>query len=225
MMARFESANDVMRNPTASALRWAAGIGLLCICMLGAAQSGERLQSASAPDENESRITVQDVKGSVHLPLSADGRKATVFFFLLHDCPISNSYAPEINRIVATYGAKGVRSYIVYVETDLSAREARKHAKDYGFQCPALLDASHTLVNFTQATIAPEVAVLSPKQDVLYRGRIDDRVADFGKRRVEPTQRDLRHALDAIVDGKPVPTPITKAIGCYIPSVKESKTQ
>jgi hypothetical protein len=59
--------------------------------------------------------------------------------------------------------------------------------------------------------------VLSPSGDVLYRGRIDDRVADFGKRRVEPTRRDLRLALDAILAGKPVQARLTKAVGCYIP--------
>jgi hypothetical protein len=58
---------------------------------------------------------------------------------------------------------------------------------------------------------------------VLYRGRIDDRVADFGKRRVEPTRRDLRLALDAILAGKPVPARRTKAVGCYIPEDSSSE--
>jgi hypothetical protein len=44
---------------------------------------------------------------------------------------------------------------------------------------------------------------------------------DVGKRRAEPTQRDLRLALDAIVQGKTPPTPVTKAIGCYLPEPKK----
>ena len=58
---------------------------------------------------------------------------------------------------------------------------------------------------------------------LLYRGRIDDRVADFGKRRVEPTRRDLRLALDDILAGKPVQTRLTKAVGCYIPEDNTSE--
>jgi len=57
---------------------------------------------------------------------------------------------------------------------------------------------------------------------VVYHGRIDDRIVALGKRRVEPTTRDLREALDAMLEGKPVPTPVTKAVGCYLP-VNESK--
>ena len=52
---------------------------------------------------------------------------------------------------------------------------------------------------------------------VLYRGRIDNVYASLGKRRPAATEHDLRKALDEILDGKPVSTPETKAIGCYIP--------
>ena len=50
-------------------------------------------------------------------------------------------------------------------------------------------------------------------------------MADFGKRRVEPTRRDLRLALDAILAGKPVSARLTKAVGCYIPEDHSSKPE
>jgi hypothetical protein len=62
--------------------------------------------------------------------------------------------------------------------------------------------------------VTPEVAVLSPTGELLYLGRIDDRYNPQGKRRPEPTVRDLQLALDAVLAGKPVPTPRTKAFGC-----------
>jgi hypothetical protein len=68
--------------------------------------------------------------------------------------------------------------------------------------------------------MAPEVAVVGQDGKVLYRGRIDDMNIDYGKRRAEPTQRDLRNALDAILQGKAVPTPTTKVIGCDLPEPK-----
>jgi hypothetical protein len=67
--------------------------------------------------------------------------------------------------------------------------------------------------------VSPEAALLTPSGEIVYRGRIDDRVADFGKRRVQPTRRDLRLALDAFLKGKPIPARRTKAIGCYIPDI------
>jgi len=51
---------------------------------------------------------------------------------------------------------------------------------------------------------------------VLYLGRIDNRVEDFGKVRVQATEFDLRDTLDAILDRRPVARPRTRALGCAI---------
>ncbi len=144
-----------------------------------------------------------------------------MLFFLLPDCPISNAYAPEIKRICADYEPKKIAAFVVHADPDVTAEQAKKHAKEYGFSCPVLLDPAHVLVKKTGVTMAPEVAVLAPDGKVLYRGRIDDLYVDYGKRRAEPTQRDLRNALDAILQGKAVPTPTTKVIGCHLPEPKK----
>lgn len=163
------------------------------------------------------------MQGASHQPLADADQKATVLFFVLSECPIANSYAPEINRIAATYAARGVRSYVVYAEADLSTEAARRHARRHEFKFPVLLDPIHQLVKFARVTVSPEVVVLAPDNTVRYRGRIDDRAAAFGKSRVTPSKRDLRLALDAILDGKPVATPVTKAVGCYITTNENSQ--
>lgn len=162
-----------------------------------------------------------DLAGKKHTPLAVPEAKATVLFFLLPDCPNSNAYAPEIKRICETYKAKEVAAFIVHADPDVSAEDAKTHAKEYALPCPILLDPSHRLVEFTGVTTAPEVAVVSAEGKVLYKGRIDDLFPDFGKRRPEPTRRDLREALDAILAGKDVTTKTTKAIGCPLPEPKK----
>jgi hypothetical protein len=168
-------------------------------------------------------LVLQDLRGAAVHPLTNDGRVATVFFFVMHECPVANSYAPEIGRILAEYAKRGVRGHVVYVESDLAVAQARKHAQAYGYApektggTAPLLDPGHRLVRAVGATVSPEAIVVSQRGEVLYTGRIDDRVADFGKRRVQPTRRDLRLALEAIVAGQPVPARQTKAVGCYIP--------
>ena len=62
----------------------------------------------------------------------------------------------------------------------------------------------------------PEAAVLSPSGQLLYLGRIDNLLEDFGKQRTRVSEFDLRDTLDAIVSGKPVPHARTKALGCAI---------
>ena len=180
------------------------------------------LFAALALSAHGGEMTVADVDGKPHRPLAAAGQVATVLFFVLHDCPISNGYAPEMSRIAQEYAARGVRSYVVYGEADLASAEAQKHAREYGYRCPALLDPPHGLAQAAGATVAPEAAVFSAKGELLYRGRIDDRAASLGVHRAEPKERDLRAALDAVLAGKPVRERFTKAIGCYLPHSAET---
>jgi hypothetical protein len=51
---------------------------------------------------------------------------------------------------------------------------------------------------------------------IRYRGRIDNAYADLGKPRQHVTSHDLRVSLDSVLAGRPVPTPETEALGCYI---------
>ena len=162
-------------------------------------------------------LTIADIQGVPRSPLRPDGM-ASVLFFITSDCPISNSYAPEIQRICSEYGPKKVSCNLVYVDPDLTVADVKKHVKDFGYSAvPAILDSTQKLVHAAGATITPEAAVIGSSGQVLYRGRIDNVYASLGKRRPEATEKDLRKALDEVLSGKPVSTPQTKAIGCYIP--------
>jgi hypothetical protein len=183
----------------------------------------ESAETRSSSSGNPASIIVKDLAGAAVQPLANNGQRATVLFFVMHECPVANGYAPELVRITSEYAIKGVRCFVVYVESDLTPEQARQHARDYGYKSGGLLDPQHVLVKAAGATISPEVAVFSPSGDVLYRGRIDDRVVDFGKHRVKPTRRDLRLTLDAILAGKPVQARLTKAVGCYIPEDNTSE--
>ena len=169
-------------------------------------------------------LSLKDVEGKVQRPLADAGQVATVLFFVLHDCPIANGYAPEISRIAEEYRGRGVRAYVVYGEEDLSTADAKKHAGAYAYRCPVLLDPKHALSAAAGATVSPEAAVFSRKGALLYRGRIDDRAIAPGKHRAEPHERDLRVALDAILEGKPVREKFTRAIGCYLPQAGDTST-
>jgi len=167
---------------------------------------------------------LKDVDGKACRPLGAArarGARGVVFLFVAIDCPISNGYSPEIERICDAYGKSDKRDgafdfYFVHADPDLSVADARKHASDYGYACPVLMDPKKELAGKLGAVVTPEVFVVSTAGSLLYQGRIDDRYVGYGKLRAEPTKWDLRDALDAIAAGKPVATPVTKAIGCPI---------
>jgi len=161
-------------------------------------------------------ITVPDVSGVQRSPLDLHGAKAAVFIFVAVDCPISNSYAPEINRIVADYSKKGLDFYVVYSDRQLSASDAKKHSDDFGYTCPSLMDRNQVLMRLCNARVTPQAVVMGAGAELLYSGRIDNWYQDFGKQRFKPTTHDLRDALDAILAGKKVAVPVTKAVGCPV---------
>lgn len=165
---------------------------------------------------------LKDADGVLRSPQRDEDRaSAVVLFFITVDCPIANSYAPEMNAIQREYKDRGVAFYAVHVDPAVTPEKAAAHAAEYGFAFPVLLDAKHDLVRAYGVTVTPEAVVIRPGPfNTLYRGRIDDRIVDFGKRRENPSRRDLREALDAILAGKPVPHPRTKAIGCFVPELK-----
>ncbi|MFM8468649.1 MAG: redoxin domain-containing protein [Limisphaerales bacterium] len=177
--------------------------------------------SASAAEP----VRLLDPTGKAHEPLkSAPDRKATVIIFTLPDCPIANAFAPEINRLAADYSARGVAFYLAHVDRELSAADARKHAADYGYRFPVLLDSQHALVSALGATKTPQAFLLGPDGKTLYHGRINNLFADYGTRRQAVTQHDLRDALGAVLAGKPIARPFTEAIGCHIQTIAPTKT-
>src|SRR6266481_3229640 len=74
-------------------------------------------------------LALNDLSGVAHQPLDPKGKPASVLFFYWHDCPVCNSYAPEINRICAAY--TNCAFYIVQIDPDLTPTEAKKHTTEY----------------------------------------------------------------------------------------------
>lgn len=165
-------------------------------------------------------FALKDTSGSSHTEAELQSAKATVFVFVATDCPMSNSYAPELARIYDEYSARGVAFYAVHSDPSVSPAAVKKHAEEYRRPFPTLLDPNRRLARQTGATTTPEVAVVSPAGQVLYRGRVDDRYYDYGKARTNVGRHDLRAALDEILAGKSVSVVVTKTLGCAIAGIQ-----
>jgi hypothetical protein len=150
--------------------------------------------------------------------LAHPGGHGAVVFFIATDCPASNTYSKEIERIVTRYSPKGFAFRIAYEDLGATNLVMLRHAHQYGHTaCPIVSDSRHLISKKLGATVTPEVCVLDSKGAVRYLGRIDDLFAFIGVQRVHPSQHDLENALDAVLLHKPVPNPVTKPVGCFIP--------
>jgi len=156
---------------------------------------------------------VADLNGRTANALSKT--QATVVFFVATSCPISNRYAPEVQRLSETWASLAVQTRLVYAG-DESNDEVRAHLLAYGLKIPALRDPRHVLARRAGVAVTPEAAVFNKDGRVLYHGRIDDRWVNFGVSKPEPSRRDLVDAVNAMLAGKPVQSPGGPAVGCSI---------
>ena len=159
-------------------------------------------------------------KRAVHLdgtpadPFLENAGKPVVLLFVRTDCPISNRYAPLIQRISSHYAAR-VAFSLVYPGRTTSAERIRQHESDYGYKLPALRDPEHALVLQAQVQVTPEAAVFDANHRLVYHGRIDNLYAEVGRARPAATTHELDDAIEAALNGK-APPPNTPAVGCYI---------
>jgi AhpC/TSA family len=182
----------------------AAGIASLAVVLLGSV--------LTAAD-----VRVRDLDDRPIDPFKAPaGTKAIAFLFVSVECPISNRYAPEVQRLHDKFAAQGVTFSLVYPNPIEPVAAIRRHLKDYSYPMRALRDPRHELVKVAGATITPEAVVVDPQGRVLYRGRIDDRYVSLGLERPVATRHDLDEALTDVISGKAPRQATTQAVGCFI---------
>ena len=138
----------------------------------------------------------------------------TVYIFTTADCPISNRYAPEIQRLATKYGDNAKFVLVFPVASD-TPRVISEYKVKFGYSLEHVRDNDHKLLRRIGATVTPEVAVMKG-DTVLYRGRIDDRYVELGRERPKPTTHDLEDALRAAIAGKTIVVKQTRAVGCIL---------
>ena len=162
-------------------------------------------------------IALRDPDGRLVDPfLAAENSAAIVFLFASVDCPVSNRYAPLVQRLHASFAAKNVAFWLVYPNPGDTPAAVRAHLKDYSYPVHALLDPRHELVKLTKVSVTPEAAVYDRARTLAYRGRLDNRYVSLGVERPAATENDLSDALTAVLAGKPAATATTQAVGCFI---------
>ena len=152
-------------------------------------------------------------------PFSGKAR-VRVFLFARTDCPITNRYAPELQRIAAEFAKRNVQFWMVFPDPDETDQNIAAHMAEYHLPGTALRDPGHVLARRSLATVSPQAAVFNEGGKLVYSGRIDDRYVDFGKARPEAGTHDLEAAIADTLAGKPVAQARTKAVGCYLTDLK-----
>ncbi|MFO0841191.1 MAG: hypothetical protein U0797_02180 [Gemmataceae bacterium] len=91
-----------------------------------------------------------------------------------------------------------------------------KQAGEFKLPFPLVKDDRFKVADLFQAKVVPEAFVLDHNQVMRYRGRIDNAYSARLKQNPRTTAHDLDAAVAAVLAGKDVGTPATKAVGCPI---------
>lgn len=146
------------------------------------------------------------------------GEKATLIMFLCNHCPYVIHVNPEIVRLVKDYQSKGVgfagiSSNDVEKYPDDAPDKMKNVAREAGYTFPYLYDASQEVARQYDAACTPDFYLFDSNLMLVYRGRLD------GSRpgnEVPLSGADLRQALDAVLEGKPVTEKQYPSGGCNI---------
>ena len=140
-------------------------------------------------------------------------KKPIVIAFVDTACPLAQRYLPVLKNLSEEFGgvqflALNPTESDTVVATALQAVKMDIHfpfGKDFGGACAQSLGVTRT----------PEVVLIDADRKLRYRGRIDDQYRIGGTRK-EPTARNLKAAISAVLAAKEVTTPTTEVDGCPI---------
>jgi peroxiredoxin len=168
----------------------------------------------TAPDFNLIDTTIDCHKRLNQLK----GSKGTVIMFICNHCPFVVHVNEALVAIANTYINKGI-GFIAISSNDAIAYpqdapdKMKAHALKENYPFPYLYDASQEVAKAYDAACTPDLYVFNAQLKLVYRGQLDGSRPENG---VPVTGKDLRHALDCLLNGKENTTQQKPSIGCNI---------
>ncbi len=144
--------------------------------------------------------------------------QATVVMFICNHCPYVIHVNDELVRVANDYIKKGV-SFVAISSNDAvkypddGPEKMKEVAEKLGYPFPYLFDESQNVAKSFDAACTPDFYVFDGDLKLTYRGRLDDSRPKSG---TPLTGKDLRGALDAILEGEPVTEKQYPSGGCNI---------
>lgn len=145
-------------------------------------------------------------------------KSITVIMFICNHCPFVKHLNKALVELSNDYMKRGV-SFIAISPNDAvkypedSPEKMREYASNLGYKFPYLYDETQETALAYNAACTPDFYVFDKDLILVYRGQFDDSRPGNGK---PVTGKDLRKALDAIMENKPVDDRQIPSIGCSI---------
>jgi peroxiredoxin len=138
--------------------------------------------------------------------------------FICRHCPFVKHIEAELAKLGQNYrhrdvGIVAISSNDSEAYPDDAPASLKQQAHEAGFPFPYLFDENQDVARAYDATCTPDFFLFDGDLKLVYRGQFDDSRPENG---VPVTGRDLRAALDALLQGKPVSQQQRPSLGCNI---------
>lgn len=173
-------------------------------------------------------FTLPDVVSGRTISLATfDADTALLVMFICRHCPYVKHVQQELARLGNEY--RGRRTGVVAISANDVASHPedapdslREMALDLGFRFPLCYDERQQVAKAHGAACTPDFFVFDRARRLVYRGQLDDSRPGNAN---PVTGADLRAALDAVLEGRPVSRDQTPSLGCNIKWKKGNEPQ
>jgi thiol-disulfide isomerase/thioredoxin len=178
------------------------------------------------PGEPAPDFNLPDVSGKFYSLADFDNTEALVIVFTCNHCPTAQAYEDRLIRFTNDYKEKGVAVVAImpnstlallpeecgYTDLNDTYEEMQIRARDKGYNFPYLYDGDNqgVAIKYGPAT-TPHAFVFDKDRKLQYVGRLD-----ATEKPGTANAEDLRNAVDAVLAGNSVETPVNKAFGCSV---------
>ncbi len=146
------------------------------------------------------------------------GKKALLVMFICRHCPYVKHIEEEISQIGTDYADKDVGMVAISsndpdYDSDDRPESLKEQAKELGFNFVYLYDETQSVAKTYTAACTPDFFLFDKSQQLVYRGQLDD---SRPENNLPVTGKDLRQALEAVLNDKQVDTNQKPSAGCNI---------
>jgi peroxiredoxin len=147
-----------------------------------------------------------------------DGKKALLVMFISKHCPFVQHVQGELAKLGEDYaesalGMVAISSNDIDNYPDDAPDQLREMSEALGFRFPVCFDETQEVAKAYHAACTPDFFLFDDKRSLVYRGQLDDSRPDSS---IPVDGRDLRSAIEAVLNDEPVDPNQKPSLGCNI---------
>lgn len=144
-------------------------------------------------------------------------KKVLCIIFMCNHCPYVVAVQQRINKIAKDYAHKsfalvGINSNDPETYPEDSFENMKLRANEQSYVFPYLFDETQCIAEAYDAVCTPDIYLYDQNRILKYRGRIDDNWKDESL----VTRKELRRAIDILLENKEIDFEIIPSMGCSI---------